>query len=143
MSGVPSLPADIVRSDVVKHSPEDSAVSLDDAPVENFRPFKVIVIGAGFSGINCAIRIPERLRNVDLTVYEKNGDVGGTWLENRYPGCACDIPGKNASSSILAWSVVGLPMHSPLLSVFLRTQPQVERILRSRGRNTRLSQTRV
>jgi cation diffusion facilitator CzcD-associated flavoprotein CzcO len=29
---------------------------------------------------------------MDLTIYEKNADVGGTWLENRYPGVACDIP---------------------------------------------------
>jgi cation diffusion facilitator CzcD-associated flavoprotein CzcO len=29
---------------------------------------------------------------VDLVIYEKNHDVGGTWLENRYPGVACDIP---------------------------------------------------
>jgi hypothetical protein len=33
-----------------------------DAPVENFRPMKVIVIGAGFSGIYCGIRIPQRLK---------------------------------------------------------------------------------
>ncbi|KAH7108808.1 hypothetical protein EDB81DRAFT_430747 [Dactylonectria macrodidyma] len=60
--------------------------------VENFRPISVIVIGAGFSGIYCGVRIPERLRNVKLTIYEKNAGVGGTWYENRYPGCACDIP---------------------------------------------------
>lgn len=59
---------------------------------ENFRPIKVIVIGAGFSGIYCGIRIPERIKNVSLTIYEKNDGVGGTWWENRYPGCACDIP---------------------------------------------------
>lgn len=62
--------------------------------VENFRPMSVIIIGAGFSGIYCGIRIPERLRNVKLTIYEKNAGVGGTWFENRYPGCACDIPGE-------------------------------------------------
>ena len=27
---------------------------------------------------------------IDLIIYEKNADVGGTWLENRYPGIACD-----------------------------------------------------
>ena len=32
------------------------------------------------------------MENIELVVYEKNGDLGGTWLENRYPGCACDIP---------------------------------------------------
>lgn len=62
--------------------------------VENFRPISVIIIGAGFSGIYCGIRIPERLRNVKLTIYEKNSGIGGTWYENRYPGCACDIPCK-------------------------------------------------
>ena len=64
-----------------------------DQPVENFRPMKVIAIGAGFSGIYLSIRIPEWLRNVELVVYEKNDGLGGTWWENRYPGCACDIPG--------------------------------------------------
>ena len=59
---------------------------LKDSPVENFRGMKVIVIGAGFSGIYCGIRIPQRLKNIDLTIYEKNAGVGGTWWENTYPG---------------------------------------------------------
>ncbi|KAI9155624.1 FAD-binding monooxygenase moxY [Paramyrothecium foliicola] len=29
---------------------------------------------------------------VDLAIYDKNSDIGGTWLENRYPGVACDVP---------------------------------------------------
>jgi hypothetical protein len=66
-----------------------------DQPVENFRPMKVIAIGAGFSGIYLSIRMPEWLRNVELVVYEKNDGLGGTWWENRYPGCACDIPGTS------------------------------------------------
>ncbi|KAG4429161.1 hypothetical protein IFR05_015361 [Cadophora sp. M221] len=66
--------------------------SIKDEPVENLRPLKVRVIGAGYSGIYLGIRIPQRLRNVDLQIYEKNENVGGTWWENRYPGCACDIP---------------------------------------------------
>ena len=65
-----------------------------DVPVENHRKMRVVVIGAGFSGIYCGVRIPQRLRNVDLCIYEKNPDLGGTWYENRYPGCACDIPSK-------------------------------------------------
>lgn len=55
--------------------------TIKDAPVENLRPFRVIVVGAGFSGILAAIRIPERLRNVELVVYEKNEGVGGVWYE--------------------------------------------------------------
>ncbi|OCK82496.1 FAD/NAD(P)-binding domain-containing protein [Lepidopterella palustris CBS 459.81] len=37
----------------------------------------------------------EQLDNVKIVCYEKNNDIGGTWLENRYPGCACDIPSVN------------------------------------------------
>jgi heterodisulfide reductase subunit A-like polyferredoxin len=72
----------------------DGSQGIMDTAIENFRPMSVIVIGAGFSGIYCGVRIPERLRNVKLTIYEKNAGVGGTWYENRYPGCACDIPGE-------------------------------------------------
>lgn len=70
-------------------------VLLKDEPIENHRPLKVRVIGAGISGVYLGIRIPQRLRNVDLAIYEKNDGLGGTWWENRYPGCACDIPGKH------------------------------------------------
>ena len=53
--------------------------TLKDADVENQRPLKVRVIGAGYSGIVAAIRIPQRLRNIDLVVYEKEEGVGGVW----------------------------------------------------------------
>ena len=52
---------------------------MHDTPVENLRPIKVIVIGAGYSGIYLGIRIPERLRNCELVIYEKNDGVAGTW----------------------------------------------------------------
>ncbi|KAH9219529.1 flavin-binding monooxygenase [Leptodontidium sp. 2 PMI_412] len=69
-----------------------SPLTLKDAPVENLHPLKVRVVGAGYSGIYLGIRIPQRLRNIDLKIYEKNEGIGGTWWENRYLGCACDIP---------------------------------------------------
>ncbi len=50
--------------------------------------FKVLVIGAGMSGLLSAIRLQEA--GVDFAVVEKNSDVGGTWLENTYPGCRVD-----------------------------------------------------
>jgi len=53
--------------------------SIRDTPIENFRPLKVRVIGAGYSGIYLGIRIPQRLRNVDLKIYEKNEGIGGAW----------------------------------------------------------------
>jgi hypothetical protein len=51
--------------------------------IDDLRPVKVICIGAGFSGILTGIRFPQRIENLDLTIYEKNEDVGGTWWENR------------------------------------------------------------
>ncbi|KZT37069.1 FAD/NAD(P)-binding domain-containing protein [Sistotremastrum suecicum HHB10207 ss-3] len=53
---------------------------------------KIVVIGAGFSGIIAAIRIPQRVKNVELTIYDKESGIGGTWFTNKYPGLACDIP---------------------------------------------------
>jgi len=67
------------------------SLSMADT-VDHARPIKVIVIGAGISGILAAIRFPRRIQNLDLVVYDKNSDVGGTWFENRYPGAACGKP---------------------------------------------------
>ncbi|MEX2659424.1 MAG: NAD(P)/FAD-dependent oxidoreductase [Acidimicrobiales bacterium] len=53
------------------------------------RPFRVAVIGAGMSGLAAAHRL--RQAGVDVVVLEKNHDVGGTWLENTYPGCRVDV----------------------------------------------------
>lgn len=52
--------------------------------IDDLRPIKVICIGAGFSGILAGIRFPQRVPNVDFTIYEKNPEVGGTWYENKY-----------------------------------------------------------
>jgi cation diffusion facilitator CzcD-associated flavoprotein CzcO len=46
----------------------------------------VLTIGAGFSGILLAYQIQKHCENVEHVIYEKNADLGGTWLENRYPG---------------------------------------------------------
>lgn len=53
--------------------------------------WEVAVVGAGFSGIGMAIKLKQAGRD-DFVILEKAGDVGGTWRENSYPGCACDIP---------------------------------------------------
>jgi len=49
----------------------------------------VLVVGAGMSGILAAIRLEEA--GIPYQVIEKNDAVGGTWLENRYPGCRVDV----------------------------------------------------
>ncbi|KAK2469089.1 hypothetical protein H9L39_19357, partial [Fusarium oxysporum f. sp. albedinis] len=56
------------------------------------KPMRIVVIGAGISGIQFLKDVTTRLPNVNITVYDKNSQEGGTWAENRYPGCACDIP---------------------------------------------------
>ncbi|MHB1785020.1 MAG: FAD-dependent oxidoreductase [Acidimicrobiales bacterium] len=53
------------------------------------RELRVAVIGAGMSGIAAAHRLAQA--GVDCIVIEKNPDVGGTWLENTYPGCRVDV----------------------------------------------------
>ena len=64
---------------------------IDPANLEGSgEPLDVIVIGAGVSGICLAERLG-RL-GIEYRVFEKNADVGGTWFENRYPGCGVDTP---------------------------------------------------
>ncbi|ORY55310.1 hypothetical protein BCR35DRAFT_322707 [Leucosporidium creatinivorum] len=55
-------------------------------------PIKVVIVGAGLSGITLGIELQRR--GIDsFTLYEKNAeDVGGTWRDNTYPNCACDVP---------------------------------------------------
>lgn len=50
------------------------------------RRIKVLSIGAGVTGILNAYNIQKHCENVEHVIYEKNHDIGGTWLENRYPG---------------------------------------------------------
>ncbi len=51
----------------------------------------VLIIGAGFSGICMGIQL--RKAGMDsFLIIEKSDEIGGTWWDNRYPGCACDIP---------------------------------------------------
>ncbi|OAG34163.1 hypothetical protein AYO21_11695 [Fonsecaea monophora] len=65
---------------------------VQNKPVDEARPIRVICIGAGASGICAGIRFPQKIKNLNLTIYEKNADVGGTWFVNKYPGLRCDIP---------------------------------------------------
>jgi cation diffusion facilitator CzcD-associated flavoprotein CzcO len=53
--------------------------------------FRVAVIGTGFSGLGMAIRLKQEGIE-DFVVFERASDIGGTWRDNDYPGCCCDIP---------------------------------------------------
>ncbi|MER5714947.1 NAD(P)/FAD-dependent oxidoreductase [Streptomyces sp. NPDC002132] len=52
---------------------------------------RVAVIGSGFGGLGAAVRL-RREGITDFVVLERAGGVGGTWRDNSYPGCACDVP---------------------------------------------------
>ncbi|KAI0093155.1 FAD/NAD-binding domain-containing protein [Irpex rosettiformis] len=73
-------------------SDERSPFVLGRFNIDDPRPMKIIIIGAGFSGICAGIRFLQRMENVEVVIYDKNAGVGGTWYTNRYPGLACDIP---------------------------------------------------
>ncbi|KAL4876539.1 hypothetical protein BJY04DRAFT_231557 [Aspergillus karnatakaensis] len=64
-------------------------------PIHTERPIKIICIGAGASGLLFAYKLQRSFTNFNVTIYEKNADIAGTWFENRYPGCACDAPSHN------------------------------------------------
>jgi cation diffusion facilitator CzcD-associated flavoprotein CzcO len=51
----------------------------------------IAIVGAGFSGLGAAILLKQRGRE-DFAVFEAADDVGGTWRDNSYPGCRCDVP---------------------------------------------------
>ncbi|KZT66595.1 FAD/NAD(P)-binding domain-containing protein [Daedalea quercina L-15889] len=70
----------------------DDEFRLGDFSIDEYKPIKVVCIGAGFSGIIAGIRFPQRIPNVQVTIYDKNAGIGGTWFSNKYPGLACDIP---------------------------------------------------
>jgi 4-hydroxyacetophenone monooxygenase len=77
--------------------PEYEAMTAEDmgfrpAPIPKVPPsdFRVVVIGAGVSGMLAAIELAEA--GIEHVVLEKNDDVGGTWLENGYPGAGVDTP---------------------------------------------------
>jgi cation diffusion facilitator CzcD-associated flavoprotein CzcO len=51
---------------------------------------RVAIVGTGFSGLGMAVALKQR--GIDFIVFERGNDVGGTWRDNTYPGCQCDVP---------------------------------------------------
>lgn len=80
----------------------------------------VAIIGTGFSGLGMAIRLKKDGIS-SFEVFEKAADVGGTWRENTYPGCACDVPSHLYSFSF---------EQKPDWSRAFATQPEIKQYLK-------------
>ncbi len=52
---------------------------------------RIAIVGAGFGGLGAAIRLKQRGHH-DFVILERAADLGGTWRDNAYPGCTCDVP---------------------------------------------------
>lgn len=86
---VPAEYVPMMREEMALDGRDARDVSWDDVPREARERVRVLVIGAGMSGLLAAIRLEEH--GVPYDVVEKNDAVGGTWLENSYPGCRVDV----------------------------------------------------
>src|SRR5271167_570514 len=52
---------------------------------------RIVIVGTGFAGLGSAIRLKQRGEH-DFVLLERAAELGGTWRDNSYPGCACDVP---------------------------------------------------
>lgn len=84
------------------------------------RQVRVAIVGSGFAGLAMAIRLKQQ-GDDDFVVLERAGDVGGTWRDNSYPGCQCDVP-----SHLYSFSFEPNPNWSRTFSM----QPEIKEYLR-------------
>ncbi|KEF94988.1 hypothetical protein K883_05173 [Mycobacterium sp. TKK-01-0059] len=101
-----------------------------DQPAHRESVYDVVIVGAGFSGLAAAAAISRRTR-YSYVVLEQGADVGGTWRDNTYPGCACDIPAPLYSFSFL---------QKPGWRQLFATQPEILDYLRAASRRLGLAE---
>jgi len=88
---------------------------------ENSTHRRIVVVGTGFAGIGMAVRLKQAGYH-DFVVLERAEDVGGTWRDNTYPGCRCDVP-----SHLYSFSFAPNPDWTSTFS----PQPEIEAYLRN------------
>jgi cation diffusion facilitator CzcD-associated flavoprotein CzcO len=93
------------------------------------RHFEIAIAGAGLAGVGMAIALIEDGRK-DFVVLERADDLGGTWRDNSYPGCACDIP-----SVLYSYSTEQNPSWS---QAFAR-QPEIQDYIQDVARRHKLN----
>lgn len=97
-------------------------------PLPDERPSRhvsIAILGTGFSGLGMAMRLKRRGYE-DFILIERADNVGGTWRENTYPGCACDIPSHLYSFSFAP---------NAQWSHFYSSQPEIRDYLRRCAQN--------
>jgi cation diffusion facilitator CzcD-associated flavoprotein CzcO len=82
--------------------------------------YDIAIVGTGFAGLGTAIRLKQE-GLTDFVVLERGADVGGTWRDNTYPGCQCDVP-----SHLYSFSFAPNPKWSRAFSM----QPEIWDYLR-------------
>ncbi|MGH3409097.1 MAG: DUF4873 domain-containing protein, partial [Streptosporangiaceae bacterium] len=101
---VTDLPPEEDEQDEGDAQGQDTAAG--QAAASDLGHVRVAIIGTGFGGLGAAIALLRSGRR-DFVILERAGSVGGTWRDNTYPGCACDVPSHLYSFSFApnpAWS---------------------------------------
>ncbi len=81
---------------------------------------RIAIVGTGFSGLGAALALSDEGYGDELILLERRSDVGGTWHDNSYPGCRCDVP-----SNLYSFSFAPNPHWSETFA----GQPEIERYL--------------
>ena len=97
---------DTEASDTEASDTEASDTEASDTEGSATEHFEIAIAGAGFSGLGVAMAL-NRAGFDDFVILERAGDLGGTWRDNTYPGCACDIP-----SVLYSWTAEQNPRWS-------------------------------
>ena len=72
-------------------------MTVPDRPQCDPNRIRIIHVGMEAGGMLAAHKAKKTLNHCELVCYEKNDNVGGTWYENRYPGCACGSPAHTST----------------------------------------------
>ncbi|MDQ9008732.1 NAD(P)/FAD-dependent oxidoreductase [Acinetobacter gerneri] len=93
-NGVASQDTEQTTTESKKAATKTSTTSKRQAATKKAAPVHVydtIIVGAGISGLAAAYQL-NQVSYDNYIVLEKAARVGGTWRDNNYPGCGCDVP---------------------------------------------------
>ena len=99
--GSSNIPTEPNNNEVLRNNPlaerdgqlipetDETGYRIREQPYGTKRKMRIVLMGAAASTANFLKKAEEQMQNVEICVYEKNHDVGGTWLENRYESGIC------------------------------------------------------